>query len=241
VQVARGLSHAHKRGLIHRDIKPDNILVASDGQAKLTDLGLAKDLSGGLDLTRTGRGLGTPHFTAPEQIRDAKHADVPGDIYSLAATLYQMVTGEVPFKTCGTVVALKKKTLNDLPPARAVVPELSVRIESAIRRAMAAVPAKRPQSCKEFVQDLLGQKAVDLEETPAAADAHIAESPTLVAPAAGDDVRPTAIADTQPSVAPQPEPTAAPAPSPGPRKWVLVGIAVVALAVAALLALWTRG
>src|SRR5205814_8790415 len=98
-QVAQGLHKAHKQGVVHRDVKPDNILVTRDGQAKLTDLGLVKEVEADLNLTRTGRGLGTPHFMAPEQFRAAKEAGPRADIYALGATLYMMVTGELP---CGS-------------------------------------------------------------------------------------------------------------------------------------------
>src|SRR5262249_15153052 len=136
-QVAQGLHKAHKRGLVHRDVKPDNILLTPDGQAKLADLGLVKELEADLNLTRTGRGLGTPHFMAPEQFRNAKNADARCDIYSLAATLYMTVTGELPFKTSsGPLDAWMKKVNNDLTPARVLVPALSERIDWAIRRAM---------------------------------------------------------------------------------------------------------
>ena len=96
-QVCEGLHRAHKQGLIHRDVKPDNIMTGPDGVVKLTDLGLVKDVEGEQNLTRTGRGLGTPHFMAPEQFRMAKNADVRCDVYSLGATLYMLVTGAVPF------------------------------------------------------------------------------------------------------------------------------------------------
>src|SRR5262249_51501104 len=84
-EVSQGLYRAHKQGLIHRDVKPDNVLLGSDGKAKLTDLGLVKEIDDDYNLTKTGRGLGTPHFMAPEQFRDAKNADVRCDIYSLGA------------------------------------------------------------------------------------------------------------------------------------------------------------
>jgi serine/threonine protein kinase len=156
-QVAQGLHRAHKMGMIHRDVKPDNIMIARDGTAKLTDLGLVKDLDAEMNLTKTGRGLGTPHFMAPEQFRNAKNADARCDIYSLAATLYQMVTGELPFgKTSGPLDAWMKKVHNDLMTPRKIVPDLSERVDWAIRRAMSADPNLRPVSCREFIEDLTG-------------------------------------------------------------------------------------
>ena len=155
-QVAQGLHRAHKQNLIHRDVKPDNILVTAEGVAKLADLGLVKETETDLNLTKTGRGLGTPHFMAPEQFRNAKGADVRCDIYSLGATLYQMVTGELPFRSSGPLDAWMKKIQNDMTPPRTMVPTLSERIDWAIIRAMSADPNRRPTSCREFVEDLTG-------------------------------------------------------------------------------------
>jgi serine/threonine protein kinase len=173
-QVAQGLHRAHKQGLVHRDIKPDNVMVMPDGTAKLCDLGLVKELETDLNLTRTGRGLGTPHFMAPEQFRNAKNADLRCDIYALGATLFMMVTGELPFKSSGPLDAWMKKMHNDLTPPRKVVPGLSERIDWAIRRAMSADPEQRPTSCREFVEDLTGKSTRRLpaggESAPANAD-----------------------------------------------------------------------
>jgi serine/threonine protein kinase len=155
-QVAQGLHRAHKMGLIHRDVKPDNILISNDGVAKLADLGLVKETETDLNLTRTGRGLGTPHFMAPEQFRNAKNADIRCDIYSLGATLYQMVTGDLPFKSNGPLDAWMKKIQNELEPPRKKVPTLTERIDWAIMRAMSADANQRPSSCREFVEDLTG-------------------------------------------------------------------------------------
>jgi len=155
-QVCQGLHRAHKQGLIHRDVKPDNIMVTPDGIAKLTDLGLVKDVEGELNLTRTGRGLGTPHFMAPEQFRNAKNADIRCDIYSLGATLYAMLTGEIPFGKCGPLDCWMKKVHNDFPEPKELVSDISDRADWAIRRAMSAEPEKRPASCREFVEDLAG-------------------------------------------------------------------------------------
>lgn len=154
--VAQGLHRAHKMNLVHRDVKPDNILMRTDGVAKLADLGLVKETETDLNLTKTGRGLGTPHFMAPEQFRNAKGADIRCDIYSLGATLYQMVTGELPFKSSGPLDAWMKKIQNDLIPPRQLVPNLTERVSWAILRSMSADPEMRPRSCREFIEDLTG-------------------------------------------------------------------------------------
>jgi len=155
-QVCEGLHRAHKQGLIHRDVKPDNILLTLDLTAKLTDLGLVKDVEGEMNLTKTGRGLGTPHFMAPEQFRNAKNADARCDVYSLGATLYTMVTGEIPFDKTSPLDCWLRKTKNELASPKSRNPKLSDRADWAIRRAMLNDPAERPASCREFMEDLLG-------------------------------------------------------------------------------------
>lgn len=156
-QVAQGLHKAHKAKLVHRDVKPDNILLTADGTAKLADLGLVRELDSDVNLTRTGRGLGTPYFMAPEQFCDAKSADARCDIYSLGATLYMAVTGELPFRSNSPLEVWMKKRDNDYPSPRELVPSLSERTDWAIRRAMSADPAQRPTTCREFVEDLTGR------------------------------------------------------------------------------------
>jgi serine/threonine protein kinase len=156
-QVAQGLHEAHKNGIIHRDIKPDNILLTRDGQAKLTDLGLSKDLEAQEELTRPDRGLGTPNFIAPEQFSDAKHAGVRCDIYSLGATLYMSLTGELPFAASTISAMLSQKLANDLVAPGKLVPGLSPHVEWAIRRALLAEPEWRFSSCPEFIAALSGE------------------------------------------------------------------------------------
>jgi hypothetical protein len=167
-QVAQGLHRAHKQNLIHRDVKPDNILIRTDGLAKLADLGLVKETDTELNLTKTGRGLGTPHFMAPEQFRNAKGVDTRCDIYSLAATLYVMVTATLPFKSNGPLDTWMKKIQNDLVPPQELVPGLSDRTNWAILRAMSARAEERPASCREFIEDLTGQSTKRLPAAGAA-------------------------------------------------------------------------
>jgi serine/threonine protein kinase len=156
LQVAQALHKAHTHGIIHRDVKPANILLTSDGRARLADLGLAKDLEADAGLTRPGKGLGTPNFMAPEQFSDAKNADVRCDVYSLGATLYTAVTGELPFRARGITGILKKKDNNELVPPRQLVPALSERLDWVVRRAMRADPRERHPSCLEFSRALTG-------------------------------------------------------------------------------------
>ncbi|HYT89267.1 MAG TPA: serine/threonine-protein kinase [Gemmataceae bacterium] len=156
-QVSEGLHYAHSLGLLHRDIKPDNILVTRDGAAKLTDLGLAKEVDAAIELTRTGSGLGTPNFMAPEQFRNAKHADVRCDVYSLGATLYQMIAGELPFGHGDPVRIMMRKLNNELTPLRKLAPFVSERTERAIQRAMNPEPGLRQASCQEFLEELVGR------------------------------------------------------------------------------------
>jgi serine/threonine protein kinase len=153
-QIAEALHLAHENQIIHRDVKPDNILVTARGLAKLTDLGLVKNWQADLDLTRPSSGLGTPNFMAPEQFGDAKHADGRCDLYSLGATLYMTVTGEVPFRAKTNLNILKKKMQNDLTPPRQLVPKISQRVEAAILKAMRANPEDRFAHCLDFAKAL---------------------------------------------------------------------------------------
>jgi serine/threonine protein kinase len=150
-QVAQALHYAHLRNVVHRDVKPDNILVLPDGRAKLTDFGLAKDYNDdNQDLTRQASGLGTPHFMAPEQFASAKTAGPRCDIYSLGATLYNAVTGRLPFDGPTTLAILTKKELGQLRPVRQLAPGLSERVEAAILASLDPTPAGRPTTCLEF-------------------------------------------------------------------------------------------
>jgi serine/threonine protein kinase len=142
--VARALDKAHSEGLVHRDVKPDNILITPAGDVKLTDLGLAKKAEIDLDLTRTGKGLGTPHFMAPEQFHNAKNVDPLSDIYALGATLYVMITGKLPFRGADPLDTFMKKSKNLYTPVEQILPGVDPRVLKVIRYAMAADPRKRP-------------------------------------------------------------------------------------------------
>src|SRR5262245_2313450 len=151
-QISQALHYAHQRKVIHRDVKPDNILVLPDGRAKLTDFGLAKDYSADKDqdLTRAASALGTPHFMAPEQFSSAKTAGILCDVYSLGATLYNMLTGVLPFDAKFPLAILAKKETCNLRPVRAYAPEVSEHVDSAIRSCLNPDPDLRPESSLAF-------------------------------------------------------------------------------------------
>ncbi len=152
LQVARALSFAHDRGLVHRDVKPQNVLLNDDGQAKVTDFGIARslDMQG---VTQTGTVLGTSDYIAPEQARGQK-VDPKTDIYSLGAVLYELLTGEVPFAG-DNFVAVAMRHVNEPAPSvlehRADCP---VRLGLGVERAMAKDPADRFESMGEFIAEL---------------------------------------------------------------------------------------
>jgi serine/threonine protein kinase len=156
VQVGQALHRAHERGLIHRDVKPGNILLGADGRARLTDFGLVKCLAEDQRLTATGTFFGTPCFMAPEQFDDAKRVDRRCDVYGLAATLYMALTGQAPFHARGYLTTVRKKLAGDLVPPRELVPGLTPRVDWAVLRALSVSPSLRPASCLDFLQDLTG-------------------------------------------------------------------------------------
>jgi serine/threonine protein kinase len=161
MQVAQGLHYAHRRKIIHRDVKPDNILVRADGLVKLTDFGLAKDLNNDRNMTNPASGLGTPHFMAPEQYENAKNAGPASDIYALAATLYTALTGTVPFDAVQSLLSLSKKLCGEAPSPRQVVPEISEHVDTIIRKALDPEPMKRPNTCLKFARALAGKSVFD--------------------------------------------------------------------------------
>jgi serine/threonine protein kinase len=157
LQVAQALHFAHTHKVIHRDVKPDNILLRADGQVKLTDFGLSKDLDNDLDLTNPAAGLGTPHFMAPEQYEGAKAAGPLCDVYALAATLYTALTGVMPFEAYTSLIALTRKLKEAPPSPRAVVPEVSETVDAAVRQGLHPDPRRRPSSVLNFARLLAGQ------------------------------------------------------------------------------------
>ncbi|MGD9856658.1 MAG: serine/threonine protein kinase, partial [Planctomycetaceae bacterium] len=151
---ADALEHAHSLNMIHRDIKPDNILVTKTGVVKVADLGLAKALDDDMSMTQSGTGLGTPHYMPPEQARDAKHVDARCDIYALGCTLYHFVTGKLPFAGDSVIALIKNKELGQFTSARRVNSQVPQRLDLIIDKMMAKDPKHRYGSCAEVIRDI---------------------------------------------------------------------------------------
>ncbi len=154
LQVAQGLHHAHRNGMVHRDVKPDNIMVTSGGVAKLCDLGLAKSLAGDTSITQTGLAVGTPHYISPEQARGEDDVDIRADIYSLGATLYHMIAGRTPYSGSSAMAVMTKHLNDDIPNPRDVRPELSLGLVRLIEKMMAKERDDRYQTPEELIRDL---------------------------------------------------------------------------------------
>lgn len=154
IRVADALQHAHEINLVHRDIKPDNLLVTSKGVLKVSDLGLAKDLEEDKGMTQSGVGLGTPYYMAPEQARNAKHVDGRCDIYALGSTLYHFLAGTQPYKADSTVELLLLKETKSFTPIRRLNAEVPERLSLIIDKMMARDPKHRYQNCEELLKDL---------------------------------------------------------------------------------------
>jgi serine/threonine-protein kinase len=172
MQIARGLSFAHQQGLVHRDVKPQNILLNGDGQAKVTDFGIARSLDVQHGMTQTGTVLGTSDYIAPEQAQ-GQRVDEHTDVYSLGVVLYEMLTTEVPFPG-ENFVAVAMRHINEEPPSiRDKRPDVSPRLEAAVQRAMAKRPEDRFQTMADFCHELeanlaeaQGQTAVAPAQAP---------------------------------------------------------------------------
>jgi eukaryotic-like serine/threonine-protein kinase len=154
VEAARGLDYAHQHGVAHRDVKPENILLTQDGSTLVADFGIARALGGDDGLTQTGMAVGTPAYMSPEQAAGDRSLDARTDQYSLAAVLYEMLSGEAPW-TGATAQAITAKRLTEpAPSVRAVRPTVPAHIDEAIRKALAPVAADRYATMAELVQVL---------------------------------------------------------------------------------------
>ena len=234
-QMLAALGFAHRNGIVHRDIKPHNVVVDADGRLKVTDFGIAR--SGASQMTEAGSIIGTAQYLSPEQARGAP-VDQRSDVYSVGIVLYEMLTGKVPF-TGDTPLEIAMKHLSEVPvPPSELRDDVPEDLDLVALRALAKDPEDRYQTAAEMDADLARIQrglAVSSETTDAAtavlAGAGISNAPTIIAP------RPTQVAPAQP---PPPTPPAAYYGYEGPPRrsrsiwpWVLVALLLIGAGFAA--------
>ena len=149
-QAARGLAYAHENGIVHRDVKPQNVLVDGDGVAKVTDFGIARAIGPDRGLTQTGTILGTSDYLSPEQAV-GQPVDQRSDEYSLGVLLYELLTGEVPYAGDNMLAVAMRHVHDPVPSVRERRPDVSARVDALVARAMAKQPADRFPTLDAFI------------------------------------------------------------------------------------------
>ncbi|RMG18255.1 MAG: serine/threonine protein kinase [Planctomycetota bacterium] len=202
-RVASALHHAWQHRIVHRDVKPDNIMLTTQGEVKLTDLGLARAVRREATLTITGVVMGSPAYLSPEQAKGTQDLDVRSDLYSLGATLFHMLTGKVPYDGESPLQVMLQHLNAPVPEVRRFAPEVSEATRLLLLRMMAKRPAERPQkaSAVEAIARKI-EEALARGETPAV--------PAALAPAGARPPAsaPTAQAPTADAATPAPRPPA---------------------------------
>jgi serine/threonine protein kinase len=160
--AAEALDYAHRHGVIHRDVKPSNLLISTDNRVVLTDFGLALSIQTG----SIGSVFGSPHYIAPEQARDSSQAVPQSDLYALSVILYQMLTGTLPFDDPSPAsLAIQHLTL-DPPPPRQINPSLNAQVEAVLLKGLSKSPSQRFQSGKELMDAVEAALSVIAQTSP---------------------------------------------------------------------------
>ncbi|MCB9526781.1 MAG: serine/threonine-protein kinase [bacterium] len=223
--IAAGVAHVHAHGMLHRDLKPGNIIVQSDGVPRLTDFGIAREI-GAQGLTATGMVIGTAEYIAPEQANGTVRDDPRSDQYSLACILYEMLVGQPPFRHPAVGKLLIKHIQDPPPPPRTIVPEIPEALEAVVLTGLAKSPTGRFADVAAFaaaVRDAVGGgefRTVPGEALAAAASGAVAASGAMLA-----------------ASAPQVSSAQRAAPPPTRVRWLYIGLGL-ALSYAAVAGLW---
>lgn len=166
IQICSGLQHAHSHGIVHRDIKPHNIMCSPDGRYKVADFGIARLLRNSSNLTKTGTVMGSIHYFSPEQAR-GQEIGFPSDLYSLGIVMYEMVTGDVPFHADEDIAVVLMHIQTPTPDPRKINPDIPAEFTQVLRKAMEKDPKKRFQTAEEMRKALQSAlQSMGKERTP---------------------------------------------------------------------------
>ncbi len=154
-RLCKAVAYAHEQGILHRDLKPDNVILGPGQRPILTDFGLAKDTQSNLGLTQEGQRIGTPLYMAPELLLGTAAATVASEVYSLGAMLYQCLTGKVPFHASSLFELVEQIEAGDLPPLGEACPDATPELDALCRQALHKEPAERPASVADFAAELV--------------------------------------------------------------------------------------
>lgn len=168
VRIALGicdaLGYIHSRGVVHRDLKPENVMVDAEDRVKLIDFGIAANASSRrITFAKISQVMGTPDYISPEQVK-GNRGDARSDLYALGVMLYEMLTGQVPFRGNNAFVIMNDRLLNNPVPPREVNPEITPELQEIIYRALERDPKKRYASAREFAWDLEHQDQVGVAD-----------------------------------------------------------------------------
>ena len=170
LQVASAIEYIHGHGVVHRDLKPENIMVDANDHIKLIDFGIAANLgSRRITFAKFSQTVGTPDYISPEQVK-GKRGDGRSDVYALGVTLYEMLTGKVPFTGPNAFVIMNDRLLNNPIPPREIDPTISPQLQEIIYRAMERDPNQRYPNAHELIWDLEHQDKVGVAERPEVTD-----------------------------------------------------------------------
>lgn len=191
IQVAMGIEAAHNNHIIHRDIKPQNIMISKEGKVKVTDFGIAKAASSN---TITSNVMGSVHYTSPEQARGG-FSDEKSDIYSMGITMFEMLTGRVPFNGDTTVAIAIKHIQDPMPFLRDFVPEIPVSVENIVMKCTQKSADRRYQSMGEMIADLK-HSLINPDAAIARVDTEDEAGKTKIVPASPEPIPMPAVLDT---------------------------------------------